>query len=313
MANLKLSVIIPFKNEAENLFRLHGELCETLSQISGTIEIIYIDDGSTDGSSIPDNSPPNITVKLIRFWRNFGQTAAISAGIDHSHGDFIAFLDADGQNPPSDLLPMFKMLSPQTDAVFGWRKNRHDDLARVVVSQIANWLIRTIFRVIIKDLGCSTRIVRREILANMRLYGENHRLLSLLVVLRGARFKEIAVNHRPRDHGRSKYGYSRSVKTIIDIITTKFLDSYSTKPAYIFGTGGLVSLALSIPAFAQVVYRKVFLGVYVHNNPMFIIAMFLVFIGVSFILLGLMSELMVRVYFESRQKPIYEIKEIKTL
>lgn len=271
-----------------------------------------MDDGSSDGSSIPQTSHPNTTVKLICFWRNLGQTAATSAGINHSRGDLVAFLDADGQNPPSDLLPMFNLIGADTDAVFGWRKNRHDDLIRVIVSKIANWLIRTIFNVTIKDLGCSTRIVRREILTNMRLYGENHRLLSLLIVLRGARFKELAVNHRPRTHGRSKYGYSRSIKTIIDIITTKFLDSYSTKPAYIFGTGGLVSLTLSVPAFAQVIYRKIWLGVFVHNNPMFIIAMFLVFIGVSFILLGLMSELMVRVYFESRQKPIYEIKEIKT-
>ncbi|MBI2008641.1 glycosyltransferase family 2 protein [Candidatus Amesbacteria bacterium] len=313
MANPQLSVIIPFYNENENLPHLHIELCETLSQIPGSSEIIYVDDGSTDGSSIPKTSHSDITVKLIRFWRNLGQTAAISAGIDHSHGDFIAFLDADGQNPPSDLLPMLHLLDANTDAVFGWRKKRHDDLIRVIVSQIANWLIRIIFHVTIKDLGCSTRIVRREILTNMRLYGENHRLLSLLTVLRGAKFREIAVSHRPRSHGQSKYGYSRSVKTIIDIITTKFLDSYSTKPAYIFSTGGLISLVLSVPAFAQVAYRKVFLGVFVHNNPMFIIAMFLVFIGVSFILLGLMSELMVRVYFESRQKPIYEIKEVKTL
>ncbi|TSC88449.1 MAG: Undecaprenyl phosphate 4-deoxy-4-formamido-L-arabinose transferase [Microgenomates group bacterium Gr01-1014_16] len=313
MANPKLSVIIPFKNEAESLPRLHAELCETLSKISDQTEVIYIDDGSTDNSSISTSSHPNITVKLIRFWRNTGQTAATSAGIDNSHGDLVAFLDADGQNPPSDLLPMFNLIDANTDAVFGWRKNRHDDLIRVVVSKIANWLIRIIFHVTIKDLGCSIRIVRRDLLANMRLYGENHRLLSLLIVLRGAKYKEIAVNHRPRAHGKSKYGYSRSVKTIIDIITTKFLDSYSTKPAYIFGTGGLVSLALSVPAFAQVVYRKIWLGIYVHNNPMFIIAMFLVFIGVSFILLGLMSELMVRVYFESRQKPIYEIKEVKNL
>lgn len=313
MANPKLSVVVPFYNEAENLPGLHGELLETLSKIPGQTEIIYVDDGSTDKCIIPDSPHPNISVKLIRLWRNLGQTAAISAGIDHSHGDFIASLDADGQNPPSDLLPMLKLLDSNTDAVFGWRKNRHDDLVRVIVSKIANWLIRTIFHVSIKDLGCSTRIVRRELLADMHLYGENHRLLSLLIVLRGAKFKEVAVNHRPRAHGRSKYGYSRSIKTIIDIITTKFLDSYSTKPAYIFGTGGLVSLALSVPAFAQVVYRKFWQGVYVHNNPMFIIAMFLVFIGVSFILLGLMSELMVRVYFESRQKPIYEIKEVKNL
>ncbi|OGC92160.1 hypothetical protein A3D85_01880 [Candidatus Amesbacteria bacterium RIFCSPHIGHO2_02_FULL_47_9] len=313
MANPKLSVIVPFYNEQENLTQLHSELVHTLSQIRGTTEIIYIDDGSTDNPSIPQAPHPNITVKMIHFWHNHGQTAATSAGIDHSRGNFIAFLDADGQNPPPDLLKMLDMLDSNTDAIFGWRKHRHDDLIRVAVSKIANWLIRSIFHVTIKDLGCTTRIVRREIFANMRLYGENHRLLSLLVVLRGARFKEIEVSHRPRTHGRSKYGYSRSVKTIIDIITTKFLDSYSTKPAYIFGTGGLVSLALSVPAFVQVVYRKLFLGVFVHNNPMFIIAMFLVFIGVSFILLGLMSELMVRVYFESRQKPIYEIKEIKNL
>jgi len=313
MANPTLSVVVPFHNEAGNLPQLHRELCDTLSQIPGQTEIIYVDDGSTDGSAIPSISHPGITVKVIRLWRNLGQTAATSAGIDHSKGDLVAFLDADGQNPPADLLPMFNLIGADTDAVFGWRKNRHDDLIRIVVSKIANWLIRAIFHVTIKDLGCSTRIVRREILTDLRLYGENHRLLSLLIVLRGARFREIAVNHRPRTHGRSKYGYSRSVKTIIDIITTKFLDSYSTKPAYIFGTGGLVSLALSVPAFAQVIYRKAWQGVYVHNNPMFLIAMFLVFIGVSFILLGLMSELMVRVYFESRQKPIYEIKEVKNL
>src|SRR3989344_2666171 len=289
MANPSLSVVVPFYNEAENLSQLHKELCEALAQIPGQTEIIYVDDGSTDGPAVPSISHPGITVKVIRFWRRSHQTAATSAGIDHSRGDLVALLDADGQNPPSDLLPMLKLLDANTVAVFGWHKNRHDNFVRVVVSQIANWLIRTIFHVTIKDLGCSTRIVRREILTDLRLYGENHRLLSLLIVLRGARFKEMEVSHRPRAHGRSKYGYSRSVKTIIDIITTKFLDSYSTKPAYIFGTGGLVSLALSVPAFAQVIYRKIWQGVYVHNNPMFLIAMFLVFIGVSFILLGLMS------------------------
>src|SRR3989304_3583358 len=180
MANPKLSVIVPFYNEQENLTQLHSELVHTLSQIRGTTEIIYIDDGSTDNPSIPQAPPPNITVKMIHFWHNHGQTAATSAGIDHSRGNFIAFLDADGQNPPPDLLKMLDMLDSNTDAIFGWRKHRHDDLIRVAVSKIANWLIRSIFHVTIKDLGCTTRIVRREIFANMGLYGENNRFSALL-------------------------------------------------------------------------------------------------------------------------------------
>lgn len=314
--NTYLSVIIPFFNESTNLPLLHEDLINTLKSQDFKSEIIYVNDGSTDNSQtvlseiIKLKPHPAISAKVITFLRNFGQTAAISAGIDLAQGEIISFLDADLQNSPSDILSMLKILDKDTDVVFGWRKNRQDVSDRVLVSKIANLVIRKLFHVHLHDTGCAIKVVRKNILTGLRLYGESHRILGVLLVLRGAKYKEMVVAHNPRIYEKSKYGYSRFFKLIIDLLTTKFLNSYSTKPSYVFGTLGIIFLFGSFISVTLVAYRKLFLGVFVHRDPLFLIAIVLLLIGLQLILMGLLAELVVRVYFETRQKPIYETREV---
>lgn len=313
-----LSLIIPFKNETGNLGELHRELISTLQQLKEKSEITYVDDGSTDSSleviseSITSHKHKNISIKLISLRRNFGQTAAISAGLDQSGGQYIAMMDADLQNDPTDLLRMLKAIDNKTDVIFGWRKSREDSPGRVTSSKIANLIIGKMFKVPLHDMGCTIKLAKREVFSGMKLYGETHRILPVLLLLKGVNYKEVIVNHRRRLKEKSKYGYSRSLKLIIDLITIKFLDSYSTKPAYVFGTGGLLCILAGSVTLFLVAYRKIFLGVFVHRDPLFLITIFLLLIGTQFILMGLLAELLVRVYFESRQKPVYEIKSINT-
>lgn len=314
MKPVYLSVVVPFYNEKNNLVLLHEELLSVLERLSFKSEIVYIDDGSVDGSGEIDfKKHPLIHFSIIRLRFRRGQTAAISAGIDHSRGEIIGIIDSDLQNDPHDFPKLLDVLDSETDAVFGWRRDRQDQGDRVTASRLAHFLVSLLFKVNIRDLGGNPKVIRRKMFENLHLYGENHRLLPLLLALHGAKYKEIPVSHRSRTHDKSKYGYTRVLKLLVDIITTGFLDQFSIKPAYVFGTGGLICLGLAIPAFMQVVYKKIFLGVFVHLNPMFIIAMILSLIGVQLVFMGLLAELMVRVYFESRQKPIYEIKDIKDL
>lgn len=314
-----LSVIIPFYNENGNLPQLHRELVSVLKDQQFKSEIIYVDDGSQDNSAFvlateaKGLNNPSLPVKLIRLRRNSGQTSALSAGINHAQGNVLAFLDADLQNSPADLPRMLEVLDKDTDVVFGWRKNREDAKDRVFISKFANFAIRTLFHINLRDLGCAIKIVRKEILTDFHLYGETHRILGVLLILRGAKYKEIIVAHSRRLHEKSKYGYTRFFKLIIDLITTKFLNSYSSKPAYVFGTGGIICNLLGFLALVLVIYRKFFLGVFVHRDPIFLIAIFLLLIGFQFILMGLLAELVVRVYFEARQKPTYDIKEVTIL
>ncbi len=306
-----LAVVVPFYNEAGNLPLLHRRLEEALSAVEGSCEVIYVDDGSSDNSvaQLLDSASKDREVKLIQLRRHQGQTAATAAGIDASSAELVAFLDADLQNDPADIPKLLSQMNKGTDAVFGWRRLRYDSWDRVLVSRLANWLVRRLFDIKLHDLGCSLRVVRREVLNRIKLYGETHRILPILILLQGAKYREIEVAHQPRRHEKSKYGYSRSIKVIIDLITVKFLDSFGTKPAYVFGGGGIASLVLSGITLLAVAYRKLFLGVFVHRDPLFIIAIVLLLAGLQMILMGLLAELLVRVYFESSHKPIYEVKE----
>ncbi len=317
MSKIYLSVIVPFFNEALNLSTLNKELLQALSVVKNKCEIIYVNDASTDNSAevltadIKNNRDKNIDIKLIFLRRNFGQTAAISCGIDSANGEILAILDADLQNDPADLPMMIEKLERGFDAVVGWRKNRHDEFLRVFLSNVANWLIRIIFKTPFHDLGCSLKVIKRSFLADTRIYGEAHRLISVLLFWKGASIAEVEVNHRGRIAGRSKYGYSRIIKLILDLVTSKFLSSYGTKPSYVFGTFGMLGVLISIPLMAMVLYDKFYLGVYVHRNPLFLIASFLTLLGIQFLLMGLLAELIVRIYFEGQKKAIYEIKETK--
>lgn len=311
---MKLSVIIPFKNEEENLVGLNKELVGILEKQKYNSEIIYVDDGSDDGSyeiiknTISKNKKGKLSYNLISLRKNFGQTAAIAAGIDNSSGNLISFLDADLQNDPVDIPRFMEKINEGYDAVFGWRKKRHDASARSYVSKIANSLINKLFTYPYHDVGCSARVVKREFVTDLGLFGELHRVMPVLIYLKGAKIAEIVVSHRQRIKGKSKYGFDRIIKTIIDLITVKFLTSYGTKPAYIFGSVGLGCIGISGLTLTAVTYRKIFLGVFVHRDPLFLIAIFFGLLGVQFILMGLLAELQVRTFFGSQNKPIYDIK-----
>lgn len=317
MSKVYLSVIIPFYNEESNLPKLNKELLKILAILKNRCEIIYINDSSTDGSAevllraIKNNKNKKIQIKLVSFRRNFGQTAATSAGIDLAKGQIIAIMDADLQNDPADLPVMIKELEKGFDAVVGWRKDRQDDGLRIFLSDVANLLIRKIFKTPFHDLGCSLKVIRKNLLIDVRFYGEAHRILSVLLFWKGAEIKEVVVNHRKRYAGKSKYGYSRIVKLILDLVTSKFLSAYGTKPSYAFGSLGILSILVSFPLAGLVLYDKLFQRVFVHKNPLFIIAIFLVLLGIQFLLMGLLAELIARTYFESQKKTIYEIKNMK--
>src|SRR3990172_3953230 len=310
-----LSVILAFYNEEENLPKLHKELTSVLKKVQSETEIVYVNDGSTDKSAevlksaiVKENGQTK--VKLIEFRKNFGQTAAISAGIDNSSGELISFLDADLQNDPHDIPLFLDKLEEGYDAVFGWRKDKKFSRSRRFYSSSANKIINWVFSYPYHDVGCSARVVKRSYLEDLQLYGELHRVLPVLIYLKGAKIGEIVVSHRNRFKGKSKYGYKRIVKTMIDLITVKFLSSYGTRPAYIFGSFGFGSLIIGSLTLLASLYKKLFLGVYIHNDPFFMIAIFFGLLGVQFILMGLMAELQVRTYFESQKKPIYEIKDV---
>lgn len=310
-----LSVIVPFFNEEANLHQLHKELLAVLSRIRGKCEIIYVNDASSDRSleilnKLLKKKGP-VSVKIVSLRRNFGQTAATSAGIDNASGELLAFLDADLQNNPQDLLPALEKLKEGYDAVVGWRKERQDSFFRVLFSKTANLLIRSVFQTPFHDLGCSLKVIKKSLWENTRIYGESHRLISMLLYWSGAKIYEAKVSHRKRLKGQSKYGYSRVLKLILDLITAKFLTAYGTKPAYVFGTFGILSIIVSFMLMGVVLYHKIILDVFVHRNPLFIIASFLLMLGIQFLLMGLLAELVVRTYFESQKKPIYEIKEIE--
>lgn len=315
----EISVIIPFFNEANNLAKLHQELTSVLNKLDKNCDIIYVDDGSTDESikelklAILKNKSKKIRNYLVSLGRNLGQTASTAAGIDIAKGKIVAFLDADLQNDPRDLIMMFRKLNQGYDAVFGWRKQRADDFLRNFLSSLANLIIRRFFKVPLHDLGCSIRVVKRSILTNFKLYSEYHRLLPALIYWRGAKISELVVNHRPRVQGKSKYGYFRVFKLIIDLITIKFLSSYQTKPSYVFGTVGILSEFCAMLVMLAVAYRKIFQGSFVHRDPLFLIAIFLFIIGIQFILMGLLAELIIRIYFESQKKTIYEKPKVKLI
>ena len=311
----KLSVVIPFYNEEENLGRLHKELMSVLGSLPIESEAIYVNDGSTDGSmeelkkALGRHKNPNVSVKIVALMRNFGQTAAIAAGIDETSGNLISFLDADLQNDPHDIPAFLEKIDEGYDAAFGWRKEKKFSSSRRFYSAAANKVINWVFSYPYHDVGCSTRVVKKQYLKGLDLFGELHRILPVLVYLKGAKICEVVVKHRPRQAGKSKYGYGRIIKTAIDLITIKFLHSYGTKPAYVFGSFGFGSFFLGAIALLAVAYRKLFLGVYVHRDPLFLISIFLFLLGVQLILMGLLAELMVRTYFGSSGKPIYDIKE----
>ncbi len=313
---LDLSVVIPLFNEEESIKPLYEGLHSVLMALNKTFEIIFINDGSSDGSydllcrlADQDNA-----LKVINLRRNFGQTAAMAAGFDYAEGEIIIPMDGDLQNDPADIAVLLAKLDEGFDVVSGWRKDRQDkEVLRKLTSRMANWLIGVITGVKLHDSGCSLKAYRAEILKGTRLYGEMHRFIPALANLMGARICEVPVRHHARRFGRSKYGFKRILKVLLDLITVKFLADFSTKPLYMFGGIGAVLFAIAVLAGAETLFEKYAYGVYVHNNPFILIAVFLAILGVNFIVMGLLAELIVRTYHESQGKPIYHIRDSKNL
>lgn len=312
-APLDLSLVIPVYNEAENLPVLYSEIIDSCQNLGKSYEIIFIDDGSGDESFrlLKKIQRENPKVKIIKLRRNFGQTASLSAGFDHAQGSVIITLDADLQNDPKDFPLFLQKIEEGYDIVSGWRKKRRDKfLTRRLPSMIANWLISFITRVKLHDYGCTLKAFRREVIKNIKLYGELHRFIPAIASQLGVSIAEVEVNHRPRRFGKSKYSVFRFVRVVLDLVTVKFLLSYSTRPLQIFGllglisglTGGVIGLILS--------YQRLFLKQGISGRPLLLLAILLIVIGIQFITLGLLAEIMVRAYHESSAKSTYFIQEI---
>jgi glycosyltransferase involved in cell wall biosynthesis len=305
-----LSVVIPVYNEEDNV----GELFERLNAtLEHDAEIIFVDDGSTDATHdrlvLATAGDPR--VRIIRFRRNFGQTAALSAGIDHARGDIIVPMDGDLQNDPRDIPRLLNMIDEGYDVVSGWRIRRQDPLKRRLPSQLANRLISWISGVRLHDYGCSLKAYRRDVLEDVRLYGEMHRFVPIYASWQGARVGELPVEHHPRTRGKSNYGIERTIKVVLDLIVVKFLSSYATKPIYVFGGFGVVSFILAFIGFLWMLYYKVTgLKDFVQTPLPIVVAMFLL-VGCLAVLMGLVAELSVRTYYESQGKRTYSIRSIE--
>jgi glycosyltransferase involved in cell wall biosynthesis len=312
---IELSVVIPVHNEALGLEELYREFSEELTTVGRPYELIVVDDGSTDESFsiLARLQKSDARLKVIRFRRNFGQTAAFAAGFAHATGRYIVTSDGDLQNDPKDIGPMVRQLEDEMcDIVCGWRKDRQDPfLSRSLPSMTANSLISWATGVHLHDYGCSLKVFRAEVVKPLRLYGEMHRFIPAIASEQGVVIKERVVNHRPRKHGQSKYGISRTVRVVLDLLTVKFLLSYSTRPVQIFGLVGLLMLIPGLLTLAYLGFAKIVQEQSIGNRPLLLFGVLLVFTGVQLITLGLLAELQARTYHESQSKPTYLIREIR--
>jgi len=308
----ELSVVVPLLDEQDNLRPLYDQIKGALDG-RYEYEIVFVDDGSTDDSFsiLNDFHRLDPRVRVIRFRRNFGQTSALSAGFVHARGRVIIAMDADLQNDPADIPMLLKKLDEGYDVVSGWRQKRHDNaVTRLLPSKMANWLISAITGVKLHDYGCTLKAYRREVLAETKLYGEMHRFIPALASWSGAKIAECVVNHRPRTAGVAKYGLARTWKVILDLITVKFLGSFSTKPIYIFGGLGGLSAVFALLFGLLVISQKINSGTDMSGNPLLILTAVLMMAALQFILMGLLAELLVRTYHESQNRPTYVIKEV---
>ena len=307
----EISVFLPVFNEEPNLRPLHDKLDQALTALGCSAEIIYVDDGSTDGSLdvLREIAARDRRVRVVSLRRNYGQTAAMAAGIDAARGRVLIPMDADQQNDPVDIHRLLDKLEEGYDVVSGWRKKRQDKLmTRKVPSMIANKIISWIGGVKLHDYGCSLKAYRREVIKDVHLYGEMHRFTPIYAAWAGARVTEIPVEHHARKLGKSKYGLSRTFKVMFDLLTIKFLASYQTKPIYVFGTCGMLTFAVSFLASIWAIIRKL-QGTSFTRTPLLIIAVVMFAVGVQFFLMGLLAEMLVRTYHESQAKPIYAVRE----
>jgi glycosyltransferase involved in cell wall biosynthesis len=311
---LELSVVVPIRNESPNIDELYRELTETLERWGGSYEVIVVDDGSTDDSfnRLVDWQRSDPRWRIIRLRRTFGQTAAFAAGFAHARGRLIATSDGDLQNDPRDLPVMIRRIDEGYDIVCGWRKDRKDPwLSRRLPSDLANRLISIATGVKLHDYGCSLKVFRAEIVKSLKLYGEMHRFLPAIASEMGVNISEVVVNHRRRVHGRSKYGISRTVRVILDLVTVKFLLSYSTRPLQIFGLIGLPMGLIGAGISGWLAYQRLFGYQSIADRPLLLLGILLIFTGLQLVTIGLLAEMQARTYHESQDKPTYVIREVR--
>jgi glycosyltransferase involved in cell wall biosynthesis len=307
-----LSVVIPAYNEEENVPILYEKLKKVLDGLGQDYEIIFVDDGSTDGTyqRLKQLAEKDSRLKVIRFKRNYGQTAAMSAGFEHAKGDVIITLDADLQNDPEDIPLLLEKLEEGYHVVSGWRKDRKDPfLSRRLPSMIANWLISKITSVHLHDYGCTLKAYRAEVVKDLELFGDMHRFLPALTKRGGAKITEVVVRHHPRMFGRSKYGIGRTVRVLLDIMLVKFLNEYINKPLYMFGSVGFLLLVLGLFSLFYLIFLKLFLEEPIGRRPLLILSVLLILAGIQLISTGLLAELLVRIYYRTKDTKPYIIQE----
>ena len=310
-----LSVVVPVYNEADNLLALFEDLTDALLGLRQSWEVLFVDDGSVDESPrvLRELASKDDKIKVLTLRRNFGQTAATMAGIDHASGEVVVVMDGDGQNDPAEIPALLDKLAEGYDVVSGWRRERRDTRFRVWLSRAANRIISCISGVRLHDYGCSLKAYRREILRSVRLYGEMHRFIPIYARWQGARVAEIPVNHRPRLAGSSKYGFERIFKVVLDLMVVQFLGRYETKPIYVFGGFGLLCWGISALSTAYAFYRKIFEDVSFILTPLPLLSLMAFMTGTLSILMGFLAELVVRTYYESQQKAPYSVKHALNL
>lgn len=310
---MDLSIVVPVYNECESVGLLFQAIHQAVMPLNLSWEVVFVDDGSRDSSvkileDLAQADPEH--VRVVEFRRNFGQTAAIAAGIDHSCGEIVILMDADLQNDPADIPMMLEKVNEGYDVVSGWRKSRQDDLSRRLPSQIANRLISWATGVRLHDYGCTLKAYRREVITGFRLYGEMHRFIPVYADSVGAKIIELPVNHHARRFGKAKYGLERTLKVILDLVTVKFLNAYANKPIYLFGGAGAVLILISLIILLSLFIRRVFFEIGVLTSPWFQMSTMIFLMGFQSILMGLIAELLVRTYHESQGKRTYTVRKV---
>lgn len=312
---MQISVTVPVCNERENIRPLHEALCNTLDSVAGDYEIVFANDGSSDGTAdeLDALAAEDPKVKIIHLRRNYGQTSALMAAIHYSSGDIIIPMDGDLQNDPADIPRLLEKLDEGFDVVSGWRRDRAEGAERKLPSQMANWLISKISGVKLHDYGCSLKAYRRDVIADVRLYGEMHRFIPVYASWEGARVTELVVDHHPRQHGKSKYGLNRAPRVLLDLVVVRFLGIALDRPIQFFGRGGLYSLAGAFAAGIWALYLKFFEDVSFIQTPLPVLIALLVICGILLIMIGLLAEVMSRTYFEASKRFPFSVKSTKNL
>ena len=310
---MDISIVIPVYNEEESILTLHKQIRNACEPMGKSYEMLFVDDASTDGTFalLKQMHRKDPSLRVLRFSRNFGQTAALAAGISHARGEIIVTLDGDLQNDPADIPRLVAKLEEGYDLISGWRLNRQDPfLTRRLPSIMANWLISLTTKVKLHDYGCTLKAFRSEVAKSLHLYGEMHRFIPALASDLGAAIAEMPVNHRPRSHGNSKYGISRTIRVILDLLTVKFLSSYLTRPIHVFGSLGLLSTTAGTAMLGYLGFQRLFLSMPLANRPLLLLGILLMVMGVQLITMGLLGEMISRIYHEGQGKSIYIVREI---